>query len=111
MRVSIQPIDTWPSPLTVKKSEEVLPWVLLNAGARPADRDPVDERIIREVRERKGMIVDSPEQVGGWPSLPKNYRPFKIPDSPNGDDDGDGYSNIEEVLHQMAAEVEGRSLP
>jgi len=34
-----------------------------------------------------------------------------LPASPNGDDDGDGYTNLEERLHQLAAEVEGRSPP
>ena len=30
-----------------------------------------------------------------------------IPKKPNDDDDGDGYTNLEEWLHRYAAEVEG----
>ncbi len=41
--------------------------VLANAGARPQDRDEIDRRIVREVRERTGRIIDSQEQVGGYP--------------------------------------------
>jgi hypothetical protein len=80
--------------------------VLANAGARPVDRDPVDARIIASVRNRTGQIIDSQNQVGGWPYLAQNTRPFVAPYSPNGDDDGDGYTNLEEVLQQMAHAVE-----
>lgn len=80
--------------------------ILSNVGARPADRDAVDERILREVRMRSGKIIDSQKQVGGWPSLRETFRPFKIPPNPGGDDDGDGYTNIEETLQKMATEVE-----
>ncbi len=82
--------------------------VLANVGARPADRDDVDKRIVNEVKNRGGSIIDSTGQVGGWPNLAENHRTFNIPANPHGDDDGDGYTNIEEILHQMAAQVEGR---
>jgi hypothetical protein len=95
------------SSITIRKSSAVESWVLSNAGSRPVNRDSVDERIVHETITRTGWIIDSPGQVGGWPNLPKTVRAFVIPDNPNGDDDGDGYTNIEEVLHQMAAEVEG----
>lgn len=42
--------------------------VLTEAGAsRP--RDAVDARIVEEVRTRTGRIIDSEEEVGGWPAL------------------------------------------
>jgi hypothetical protein len=61
-----------------------------------------------EVKSRSGAIIDSTSEVGGWPSLAKNTRTFNV-SNPSGDDDGDGYTNIEEVLHQMAAQVEGKA--
>jgi len=94
--------------LKIRPSGEVRDWVLTNAGARPADRDPVDERIVREVRTRTGNILKSQEDVGGWPELAENRRELTIPENPNGDDNGDGYTNLEEWLHAFAAEVEGR---
>lgn len=82
--------------------------VLANAGARPGDRDAVDARIVSEVLTRTGSIIDSPSERGGWPTLATNVRALTLPANPNGDDDGDGYTNVEEWLHQMAALVEGR---
>lgn len=78
-------------------------------GARPKDRDSVDRRIIREVGTRTGQVIDSQSQVGGWPNLAVNRRTLDLPASPNGDSDGDGYTNLEEFLHRMAEEVEGVS--
>ena len=102
--VSTAPI--WPSWLTVLPSSSVESSVLAHCGARPADRDAVDARITSEVKSRTGYIIDSQNDVGGWPKLAENHRTFNIPANPNGDDDGDGYTNIEEVLQQMAAAVE-----
>lgn len=71
------------------------------------DRDAVDRRIILTVQTRTGRIIASQNDVGGWPSLPINRQVFQTPLNPNGDDDRDGYTNLEEVLHQAAAPLEG----
>ncbi|MFW6107062.1 MAG: hypothetical protein ACOC8A_00075 [bacterium] len=93
--------------LVVRPAAEVEAWVLANAGARPADRGPVDARVVQSVREQTGSILASQEEVGGWPQLEENRRPLTLPEDPNGDDDGDGYTNLEEWLHAFAAAVEG----
>jgi hypothetical protein len=41
---------------------------LREAGAS-APRDAVDRRVIAEVRARSGRIIDSQDEVGGWPGL------------------------------------------
>ena len=92
--------------LEIRPAAEVREWVLATAGARPMDRDPVDARIIREVHDRTGNIPSSQEDVGGWPKLAKNHRELKLPANPNGDDDGDGYANLEEWLHNFSDQVE-----
>src|SRR3990167_3742556 len=109
VQVSTPPISI--SGFTPLPSSQVYDHVLANAGARPADRDVVDKRVVQEVKDRKGKIIDSQSEVGGWPTLAVNQRTFTIPANPNGDSDNDGYTNIEEVLHQMAAEVEGKATP
>lgn len=95
--------------------DNVLNQVLNTAGARPADRDAVDRRIIDEVRQGTGEIVNCVsadgtsrcrKNAGGWPVYPENRRPLELPSNPDADSDGDGYTNLEEWLHQMAADLE-----
>lgn len=88
----------WIPGYTAAATDTVLGSVLLDAGARPLDRDAVDVRITNDVIQRTGAIIDSQSQVGGWPDLTVNTRTLIIPDNPGGDDDGDGYTNIEEEL-------------
>jgi hypothetical protein len=97
----------WPPGFTTMPVNQVENYVLANAGARPADRDAVDKRIVKEVINGTGRIIDSQKDVGGWPVLAKNYRALTIPGNPNEDNDGDGYTNLEEWLHGYAADVEG----
>jgi hypothetical protein len=92
--------------LIIKPAAQVEKWVLANAGARPGDRDPVDARVVKSVREQKGKILSSQDEVGAWPELKENRRALTPPGNPNSDDDKDGYTNLEEWLHKFAAEVE-----
>ncbi|HRZ18216.1 MAG TPA: pectate lyase, partial [Candidatus Hydrogenedentes bacterium] len=85
----------------------VADWVLAGAGARPADRDAVDTRVVDGVRTGAGRIIDSQEQVGGMPQDAATRRPLEPPPAPGADDDRDGYTNLEEWLHAQAGEVEG----
>ncbi len=80
--------------------------ILNQVGARPADRDTVDDRIVQEVKNRSGKVIDSPSQVGGWPIYKETFRRFNVPDKPGEDDNRNGYTNIEEVLQSMALSVE-----
>jgi hypothetical protein len=79
---------------------------LAHAGAFPAQRDAIDRRIIEQVRAKTGRIIDSQNQVGGYPNIEPVHRPLSLPANPNDDDDRDGYTNLEEWLHQLAAAVE-----
>ncbi|MDX9973382.1 MAG: right-handed parallel beta-helix repeat-containing protein [FCB group bacterium] len=94
------------APLTLKPSVSVAEWVLANAGARPADRDAVDRRIVQDTRENTGRIIDSPGDIGGLPPVEPASRPLTMPDNPNADDNHDGYTNLENWLHAFAREVE-----
>ena len=91
--------------------DQVLDFVLNNAGARPAERDTVDARVVAEVQAGEGGIIDSQNEVGGWPDLPSTTRSLELPANPQADDDGDGYTNLEEWLHVLSARVEGRDEP
>jgi hypothetical protein len=94
------------TPLTVRPSARVKEWVLASAGARPAHRDAVDARIIRDVREGTGRIIDHPGEAGGFPADTLVRKPLSLPADPNGDADGNGYTNLEDWLHGLARAVE-----
>ncbi|MBO8131041.1 MAG: T9SS type A sorting domain-containing protein [Candidatus Marinimicrobia bacterium] len=117
-------------PVLTHTPEVAFELVLADAGAVLPRRDSVDMRIVDEVRngtatyggvygEGKG-IIDSQDDVGGWPELRSEEPPIDsdhdgMPDDweiemdldPNDpsdgpeDMDGDGYTNVEEYLNEL----------
>jgi hypothetical protein len=53
--------------------------LLTTVGARPWDRDAHDVRILADVAEGRGKIIDSESEVGGYPVQKPTYRAF-VPD-------------------------------
>lgn len=94
--------------------------VLKYAGAS-LHRDAVDERLVNNARTRKGKVIDSQEEVGGWPVLKSLPAPVDsdhdgIPDdwekahglNPNDPsdagqlaNDGTGYTHLEEYINSL----------
>jgi len=70
-----EPLD-WPAGLQALPAVDVETWVLKNAGARPWDRDAHDTRILADVAEGRGKIIDSEAEVGGYPTVAPTRRPF-----------------------------------
>ncbi len=104
--------------ITTTSARVAMEQVLKSAGATLPQRDAVDARIVREVQNRGGRLIDSQNEVGGWPTLEAAPAPadadgdgmpddwekangFKGQDAGDGalDKDGDGYSNLEEWLN------------
>jgi hypothetical protein len=103
--------------LGVAADDDPFEQVLAQAGAS-LRRDSVDARVVESVRMRRGAIIDSQAQVGGWPTL-QGARPAEdgdrdgMPDmwerthalDPRDGSDGardrdrDGYTNLEEYLN------------
>jgi pectate lyase len=114
-----------PAPFVATTSaERAYADVLERAGAVLPRRDAVDERILAEVRERDGEIIDDPSEVGGWPSLASGTPPADSdrdgmpdawerelgldPDDPadrNGGVAGNGYTNLENYLNELAGDL------
>ena len=91
---------------------------LAGAGATLPARDSIDARIVADVRNGTGRIIDSPAEVGGYPAYGAGVAPADsdkdgMPDAweeahgfapedaadGSGDADGDGYTNVEEFLN------------
>jgi hypothetical protein len=71
----------WPASLQALPSGVVVDSVLRPVGARPWQRDPIDQRIVDSVLKREGQIIDSQDQVGGYPIRRPTRRQLEtIPD-------------------------------
>ena len=94
--------------------------VLAKAGAVLPSRDDVDARIVRDVKNGTGRIINDEQDVGGWPSLRSAEPPVdsdhdgmpdqwekarkldpKDPSDGAEDRNGDGYTNIEEYINTL----------
>ena len=67
-----------PLPFGVKiiPATEVQDAVIANVGARPWDRDDIDRRILENTIEGRGHIIDSQEEVWGYPHPDETRAPF-----------------------------------
>ncbi len=87
--------------------------VKATAGARPANRDNVDTRDVADVTDGTGGLINwqtdlGSDGLGGYQTLASNTNTFTdLPASPHADDDGDGYTNLEEWIHSYSCDVEG----
>lgn len=86
----------WIDGLEVLPAEDVPAYVLKYAGARPAERDAVDKRLIEEFYNGTGKIINSQDEVGGYPVVEPTYRALDVPET-----------GIEEWLMGYTLEVMG----
>jgi hypothetical protein len=70
----------WPQGLTAIPASQVERYVLHNCGARPWDRDKDDIRLIADVAEGRGEIVNSEDDIQGYPKPAPTARPFNAAD-------------------------------
>jgi hypothetical protein len=102
-----------------QSAAEAAELVLAQAGAS-LRRDAVDQRVIANVRNHQGRVIDSQQEVGGWPVLRNLPAPVDsdhdgIPDEwekahglnpndpadRNGVQGGEGYTNLERYLNSL----------
>ena len=65
-----------PFGVRVLPSAQVQDHVVAHAGARPWDRDDIDRRIVADVIEGRGGIIDHEDEVGGYPDPPETRQRF-----------------------------------
>jgi hypothetical protein len=71
----------WPAGLNPMPASAVQQYVLHNAGARPWDRDYDDVRLLADVAEGRGKIIDSQDDIHGYPVVAQpTQRPFNPAD-------------------------------
>jgi len=85
----------WPEFIDALPASEVVDYVTKNAGARPKDRDKTDKRIIKDFLNKKGKIIDSQDEVGGYPEARMTHRSLEIP-----------INNLEDWLNKFTDEVQ-----
>lgn len=102
--------DTPSSPVALQPLNEPLPVLAADAtvsegellarvGARPRERDKLDEDLIASYLHRRDRpVAVVPDQT----ARPVNVRSPAIPHRPHDDDDGDGITNIEAYLHNLS---------
>lgn len=117
------------APVTTQSAEDAYDLVLQHAGANVPYRDDVDTRLLNEVVNGTGAIIDSQSEVGGWPSLPATSPPTDsdhdgMPDSwetANSLNPGDasdrngvtpsGYTNLEVYLNSLVPTLGSLAAP
>jgi len=106
-------------PIVTESAQDAFEHVIAHAGASKV-RDEVDARVINDVVNGTGAIIDDEDEVGSWPE----YKTYSVrtdsdldgmsdewetdkglnpndPEDRNGDVDSDGYTNLEEYLHDV----------
>lgn len=70
---------SWPQGLVALPAAQVVDWVLAHAGARPKDRDAVDQRLVADFLAGDGALVNSQNDVGGYPTAEPTQRALDVP--------------------------------
>jgi len=65
-----------PTGVKLLPAADVQDAVIRGAGARPWDRDAVDSRIVANAIEGRGGVINSEQDVGGYPAYPETRQPF-----------------------------------
>ncbi len=119
------PADMGDYEIAAESAEAAYAAVLDNAGATLPKRDAVDARIINDVRNRTGTLINSADEVGGVPDFEKAERVFEIPKEWKDDNgmgskketdivpDGKwaGYTWVEAYANDLAANAQKPSNP
>jgi pectate lyase len=74
--VEVASPPTWPDGLTPMASAELAEHIRANVGARPWERDAIDARIVEQALAGQGAIIDSEQEVGGYPVVEPTSAPF-----------------------------------
>jgi hypothetical protein len=85
--------------LRLIETSKVMDYLMVNAGAKPSQRDAIDRRLLNDIRNGTGKWIVSPD----YQSLEIEARTQKlqIPANPHDDPDGNGFTNVEEWINSL----------
>ena len=69
----------WPTNFKAEPAEDVCYEIIRTVGPRPGNREPIDKRIIGHIATGTGKIIDSQEDVGGFPSYKETKHTLQVP--------------------------------
>jgi len=78
--IEVKTAPALPEGVKLLSAVEVENSVIANAGARPWDRDEHDWRVIADTIEGRGKIIDSEQDVGGYPVQLATHQAFNPAD-------------------------------
>ena len=112
--------DPFTAPVISQQDAETAYQLVLDRVGASIVRDSVDVRVINNVINNTGRIIDRPSDVGGWPALvsldppldtdhdgmPDEYEianqlDINDPEDRNGDANNDGFTNLEDYLNSL----------
>ena len=112
--------DAFPAPVISQQDAETAYQLVLDRAGASIVRDSVDVRVINNVMNNTGQIIDRPSDVGGWPVLvsldppvdtdhdgmpdayeTENQLDMNNPDDRNDDANNDGFTNLEDYLNSL----------
>jgi hypothetical protein len=74
-RTPAVPVSDW----KVVRAASLYPAILDEVGARPAARNPIDRRVIAEIRGNQTRLIDNQDTVGGWPLIKDAAAKLTLP--------------------------------
>ena len=83
MRAPFEPLaapPVWPAGLEALPNATAIHHISRFVGARPAQRDPIDQRIVAQALSGTANIIDSQDEVGGYPTYPPTEKAAAVPD-------------------------------
>ena len=84
----------WSDKYRLIKAKDVPANVLKNAGSRPKYRNAIDQRIVNDVINKTGKLINSQNEVEGYPNYPQTNRTLQIPEK-----------NIEQWLEKLSEQL------
>jgi hypothetical protein len=115
-----------PHPPVIEPAEKAYEAVLAQCGATLPKRDPLDQRLINDVKNGAGRFINTPPEAGGMPEFSDGAAPADtdhdgMPDAwekangfnPNNAKDGaelaaNGYTNVENYLNALVVDAAGQ---